>query len=130
MISDAEGKENGDFLEINIDHGIMRIRFAKALTWDLEIAKETVKLRLEKSQNISFPVLLDARIVKSITKDARDYLATEEAVANVTAGALLIDSKVSKVMANFYMMINKPAMPFKVFTDEEQAMKWLRQFLE
>jgi hypothetical protein len=41
------------------------------------------------------------------------------------AFAILIDSSVSRVVGNFFLGINKPAVPTKLFTNEKEAVKWL-----
>jgi hypothetical protein len=36
---------------------------------------------------------------------------------------------VSRIIGNFYMGINKTAMPVKMFSNEKEAMAWLKTFL-
>src|SRR5690606_28956984 len=67
---------------------------------DLVAAKESVTLRLSTAGNKDYVFLIDARKVSSITKEARDYLASNEGSKNIIASALLIDSKVGKLLGN------------------------------
>ncbi|MGQ0829315.1 MAG: DUF7793 family protein [Bacteroidota bacterium] len=44
--------------------------------------------------------------------------------------ALLTRSPLSRMIANIYLTLKKPAYPTKVFSDETEARKWLKQYLE
>ncbi len=41
---------------------------------------------------------------------------------------LLIGSPVSRVIGNFFMGLNKPIYPTKLFTDPQKAIRWLQTF--
>ncbi|MBI3240234.1 MAG: hypothetical protein HYZ43_15540 [Flavobacteriia bacterium] len=73
-----------------------------------------------------FPILIDSRGIKSISREARSFFTTNGRATNTMAFAILIDSAVSKVVGNFFLGINKPAVPTKLFLDEELALQWLR----
>jgi len=72
--------------------------------------------------------LIDARNVKSITKEARDYLASAEGTRYVTAAGLLLESYLGKIMGNFFLQINKPSLPTKMFSNKKEAIEWLTQY--
>ena len=75
-------------------------------------------------------VLIDMREMKSITRDAREYYAGERTCSIQRATALLVKSRISKVMANFFMGFNKPITPVRMFTDYDKAVAWLKGFSE
>lgn len=95
---------------------------------DLEAAIACVKMRLDTSQGVSYPSFIDVRAVKSISKEARDYFASDEGSKDLVASAFLIDSVIGKFTGNFFLQINKPKIPLKLFTTESEALKWLQQF--
>ena len=66
-------------------------------------------------------VLIDMREMKSITREAREYYANQRTSSIQRATALLIKSKVTKVMANFFMGLNKPITPTRMFSEPEEA---------
>ncbi len=99
--------------------------------------KENAEVTLEDAQANSvlvnsfyvdekFPILIDSRGIKSISREARSFFTTNGRATNTMAFAILIDSAVSKVVGNFFLGINKPAVPTKLFLDEELAIQWLR----
>lgn len=82
-----------------------------------------------KSYGEAMPLLVDSRNINSITKEARDHFAMRGRSPGVTAIAILIASPVSRLIGNFYMGLNKPVVPTKLFTEEDKAMRWLGKFL-
>src|SRR6266498_4365148 len=109
---------NTDVAEAYMDEGIMIVKF-KIKKFDLDAAKITVSKRLEASNGVSYPVMIDARQVQSITKEARDYFASEKGVSLLLACALILDSVLGKFLGNFFLQINKPKTPLKIFIDEK-----------
>lgn len=45
------------------------------------------------------------------------------------ADAFVIHSMAQKILANFYIKINKPERPTKFFNNKEEAINWLKPFL-
>ena len=76
--------------------------------------------------NEKFPLLIDARGIKSISREARSFFTTNGRDTNTIAFAILIDSSVSKVVGNFFLGINKPAVPTRLFLNENVALAWLQ----
>jgi hypothetical protein len=50
-------------------------------------------------------------------------------IKNTLASVLLLDSAVGKFMGNFFLAINKPPIPIKIFTSGTEAYTWITQFL-
>ncbi|MGV3631594.1 MAG: STAS/SEC14 domain-containing protein [Bacteroidota bacterium] len=72
-----------------------------------------------------FPLLIDARGIKSMTREARNQFSVRGRETSTTSFAIIIDSPLSRVIGNFFMGINKPAVPTRLFENEEEAIKWL-----
>ncbi|MES2140930.1 MAG: hypothetical protein V4511_14580 [Bacteroidota bacterium] len=96
---------------------------------DLNIAQQAVTYRLEATNFVAYPMVINIKSIKSINKPARDFLASEKGSEGIIAAAFLIDSSVGRVLGNFFIKINKPIKPTKVFTDEIKAKKWLLQYV-
>jgi hypothetical protein len=56
-------------------------------------------------------------------------MAGPEGLKVSQAVALLMGSPVSRVLGNLYLGLNKPPIPTRLFTSEEEAKVWLRSFL-
>ena len=79
------------------------------------------------------PLFINPGLQKSVSREARMYY-TNHAPEMATAVAGIITSPFVKVMANFYIglnkIINKDDFPLKFFKSEKEAIEWLNQFLE
>lgn len=116
------------YIKLRKEDGILFGSFSKNIRIDIDIAKECVQTRINFSQGINYPCLIDMREVRSATKEAREYLA-DEGSKLIKAGALLIGSAVTRAIGNIFLTINKPPVPTKLFTDENEAKLWLKKYL-
>ena len=71
-------------------------------------------------------VLIDMRQTTRITREARNYYAGERTASIQRATALLVASPLSATIANFFMGLNEPLSPTRMFTNEDEAIDWLR----
>lgn len=88
-------------------------------------AQERVRDSLKRDKT---RVLIDMGVVTEINKEARDYFANERTASIQRATALLTNSNISRVIGNFFLGLNKPISPTKLFTDANEAIKWLHTF--
>jgi len=109
---------------------IVRAVYAPKAEVQLADAKENIAALVEVSKGKRVLLLADSRPLKSITREAREYFAGKKAAKVENACALLIGSHVSKIIGNFFLGINKPSYPTRLFTSETQAIEWLKGFLE
>lgn len=112
------------YARIEISSGIVHARW-KSDNVDLSIAKAAVAARLTVTGNRSYQMIADTRQVKSISKEAREYLSSRDGCAGVTRAAILINSSLGSTVVNFFLKINRPLVPTKIFTSEAAAVKWL-----
>lgn len=77
-----------------------------------------------------YPLVIDTRKIKSITKEARDFFSMRGRESRVFAFAILVDSPLSKIIGNFFMGLNKPRVPVKLFTKEDKAIDWCKKLKE
>src|SRR5688572_2145269 len=115
------------YLKIWKESEILHCVFAEKLDITLEIARSCVETRLKFSNGVSYPCLIDMKHIRSANKEAREYLATEGAKL-VKAGALLIGSSLTRMIGNIFLSLNKPKVPSRLFTDENEARLWLKKF--
>lgn len=66
----------------------------------------------------------------SFTKEAREYVASDEVTAFIKAEAFVISGIALRILGNGYLRINKPKRPIKIFKSRGPAVHWLKQFLE
>ncbi len=95
---------------------------------DITLIRKVKKYHLEIMDGKSYPMLADIKSVRDTTKEARDFLASKEGCAGLIAIAIMINSPISKMIANFFILASRPVIPTKMFTDETEAKKWLLNF--
>jgi hypothetical protein len=59
------------------------------------------------------------------TRAAREYFVSDEAVANYSAVAILVQSPVSRVIGTFFMKLSQHQVPTRLFTDRDEAERFL-----
>ena len=106
----------------------MYCKYADNLHVSLDVAKSCVEQRIYFSKGKSYPLLIDIKGIKSITRDAREYLASI-GTTHVKAGALITGSPFNRTIGNIFLAIDKPLVPTKLFTSEEKARLWLKEYL-
>jgi len=92
----------------------------------VEDAEEYIQIQSTFATERPVKNLTDIRKVKSISIAARDLLKSSS-IANIHAGsALVVNSPLSRIIGNFFMQINRPDYPVRLFNDEKNALDWLR----
>ncbi|MEQ8473270.1 MAG: hypothetical protein RIC35_18890 [Marinoscillum sp.] len=115
-----------DFAVFRVLDGIMHFTYKDGTVLDLAASQQVVAARLKVQGDLSYPVVCDIRGLKGIDKESRDYLA-KEGSERVEAVALIVDSPARKLMSNFYLTVNKPLVPTKLFTSVDEAVDFLKK---
>ena len=63
--------------------------------------------------------------VRSVSKDARSFFVGKENQALSRNVALVAGTAISSMIGNFFLGLNKPPFPTRVFADEGTAFAWL-----
>jgi len=61
----------------------------------------------------------------NIDDETRKFLSSEKGVKNRLAFAFVLQSLGQKLVANFFLKVNKPKIPTRFFTSQHEAEKWL-----
>jgi hypothetical protein len=112
------------------DEGILHVMAKPGASIALEDAQEIMRLLCVLGAGRSRPSLVDLTGMKAMSREARTYFAGPETAKTEKAAALLIGSPLGRAMGNFFMGLNKPIIPTRLFTSEDEALVWLRGFLE
>jgi hypothetical protein len=111
------------------DDGIVYIRTKPRVELDRADAEEGILAISSLCAGKPRPALVDMSDLKSMTREARLYFAGPETAKVESAAALVIKSPLTKAIGNFFMGLNKPIIPTRLFTTETEAVAWLRGFL-
>lgn len=108
--------------------GIVRTKVKQGAEIVLEDAMENSKA-VNSFNGEKYTMIVDTTMAKSISKEARDYFSMKGRDSKVIAFAILINSPLSKIIANFFMGLNKPRVPVRLFTNENDAITWCKSHM-
>lgn len=111
-----------------IEDGIGYQVYKPGINITIGIAKEMVQQRIKSFKGVSRPVLVDIRSLKSIDAASRRYFASKEASELITAGAIYMSSPLARFAGNIFLKVDEPITPARLFTDRDEALKWLERF--
>jgi len=75
------------------------------------------------------PFVVSAGKNVMITKDARDNAILIEPLSPINASAIVVQNLAYRLIAEFFIKVQKPKMPYKIFTDKQNAYEWCKQFV-
>lgn len=96
---------------------------------DVNDGIEIRKAFLILSEGAKWAVLVDGTNFFSTTGELRQLSASEEYTILRLALAIVTKSMATKIIGNFFIKVNKPASPTKLFSNEKLAIEWLNHLL-
>lgn len=121
-----------DLPEVNIQtksNGIVYVLFKDDCTLDIDLQMRLLEHYNDMAGGKLMPFIFMAAENVSITKEARDNAVKIEDISKIGASAVIVTNLAYKLIANFYLKFNKPKRPFKVFSNEEEAVAWLQTLI-
>jgi hypothetical protein len=112
------------------EHGLLRGREDPGTETTLDDAHALVAAVRKATGGTRRPVVMDISESKSVTRDARAYLAGDEMEASVVAIALVVGSALSRALGSFYLTFNRPKVPTRLFGSMDEAVVWARTFIK
>lgn len=110
--------------------GIMQFDFKPCDEFTVNDLKEANAATDILGENKTFPRLVFVKHFIRFDKDVRAETATEESNRTTLAAAFVTNILALKFIGNFYVSFNKPARPTRIFSSEEEAVEWLKSFMQ
>lgn len=108
-----------------VEDRILYITFKESLNITYEVARKLVQDRLRFQSYSNFDVICDISEVQSISSEARTYLSTYG--SNLLANVALVSTNTTVyTMALFYIKINTPKAPTKLFKSIIEAIDYIK----
>ena len=109
------------------------IRLPDLLQGNILDSKRDIQIGEEMTADKDYiQMLVDLRGVNAVSREARQFYARpyqDDRKTPNQALAIITGSPLSKVIANFFLGINKPRVPIKLFSKESDAKKWLKSLV-
>lgn len=110
---------------------IIHIKYDKDAELGFNDAKSIFSIVKELNMGTAIrPIITDIREAKVFSKEFKDFFNDNTVKEFAVAIGVLVHSPLSKAMANLYFKISKPTVPMQLFTHEQEALKWLAQYLD
>lgn len=110
--------------------GIGHMHFHDNATIDVPEQMEHLENLKKITEGKSTPFVVTAGNNVTITKEARDNAILIEDLSPLNATAVVVQNFAYKLIADFYLKINKPKQPYQVFSDVEKAFEWCKKYLK
>ena len=110
------------------NEGIIHKVFLENALERLSEALESIEIIRNFCREKKRPLLVDFSKAKSVDPDARALYASDEIAHIISAVAGVTHSKISQVIGNFFIGFNRPTTPNRLFTTEQDAIAWLKDY--
>lgn len=111
------------------DDGILYVRVTNEVNETVERSKALVEAIGKMVNYKKVPLLSKFDEFALPPKENRDFWAQKDSCPYTIAEAFIMNSTAMTLIANFYMRFEKPQRETKMFTQVEDARKWLKTFL-
>ena len=111
-------------------NSIIHIKVLPGAEIELDDAKEIRKEVLGVANGNKYAIFLDGTETFDITSEARKLISEIDNVSQRIAIAFYIKSLPNKLAGNFFIKVNKPVTPTKIFSTKESAFIWLNEEIE
>jgi hypothetical protein len=107
------------------DDGVVRLVWTPGVQITADLARRSVDLVVTLSGGRHRPLMVDMSGVQALGRDARTVYSAN---TDMLALALVGQSPVVRVIANFALNVNRPAVPTRFCSTVDEAETWLRGF--
>lgn len=112
------------------EFGILRTVMKEGMHVTLQDAEAHIAAGLELTGGNKHPILVNFQNIKSMDRSARAFYAGSNTTRLEKAVAIVIGSPIGQIIGNFFIGLNRSTVPTRLFTSEETAMEWLKEFCE
>jgi hypothetical protein len=110
------------------DDGILEYHPIPGLVITYQVALQVIEVGLQVVDTPK-PTLVLMQELARVEREARALFASDDYLRLCSQTAVVVGSPVSRVVASFFVGLNRPKYPYKIFEDPELAAEWLRGFV-
>lgn len=111
------------------DDGVAEMHFKGGVTMDIPTQLEHLKGIIQLTKNHPTPFIVTADEFVAFTKEAKENAPNMEDQSPVCASAIVVSNLAYRILADFYIKMQKPKIPYKTFPNKEKAIEWCKQFV-
>lgn len=108
------------------DDGIIQFFYGDNITYTMKETEELENAVIKITKGVVHKSLRIAGKFSNIDIEVMKYLSRGKGTLFTLADSFVLHSMAQKLLANFYLKINKPVLPTKFFTEITEADQWLQ----
>jgi hypothetical protein len=109
--------------------GVVLTRIDAGAAQTLDNARDNLHGSIAECQGQKRPLLVDISRCQPLPPEVRHFYSGKLLTDSFLALGLLIEaSPFGRMMGNVYLRVARPGIPTRLFSDEEDALGWLRDF--
>jgi hypothetical protein len=104
---------------------IVYVAYKENVTLDVKLQTHMLDLFREITGNQKTNFIFETDEGFVVTKEARENAANLEKDTPVKASAMIVTNLATRLIANFFIKVNKPTLKYKLFGNHKDAIEWL-----
>lgn len=108
------------------EDGIVHVHYHENVLIDIPLQLKMLEEFNEITRSKLTPFIFTASDGVQVTLEARDNAIKSEENTPCYGTAVIVTNTAYNLIANFYLKFNKPKRPYRVFSNKEAAVKWLK----
>jgi hypothetical protein len=113
-----------------IEEGVILVTYKSKAEIELEDVIEIRNTTHQLANGKAYVSIYDPGEETTVTKEAREISSEAGNIQNRKAMAIVVKHLGQRILANFFINLNKKIHPMKAFTTRDEAIKWAKQFLK
>ena len=109
-----------------LEPGLLENKILEGHVLEPDDVQEIKKVNIDLTNDDNYAVLVIFGHLSEVSQGARELIASKEFQRKTVAKALLVTNIGHRLLGNFYLSVNKPAIKTRLFTDRESAIEWLK----
>lgn len=124
-------KEETQYVSRSFDsRGIFHQRFKKDVVLTIEHVSEALDFLMRLGFKGKYVNIFEFEGFANVNPEVRKWAAkVDNRGKNACADLIIINNLAQRITANFYLSVDKPETPTKVFPDVNKALEWSREKL-
>lgn len=115
---------NNVFIEL-LSPNIIQITIKNNSVIEVEDILAIKKANLELAKGVKYGIITESGSNTTVSEKARTLMATEIIEKDRVATAFVINNLSQRLLGKFYLKINKPNTPTKMFSTLKEALIWI-----
>lgn len=116
------------YMEIErLSDDIVRFKLTRDIYLTIEMAMEMVEVCKKLCPDRIYKSLKIVNYKMQLQEEVVDFLASDSRKNMISMEAVVVNSVTLKLFGNFYLKIKRPVIKTRVFDNETNALKWLKE---